>query len=356
MIHQDMMLRSAVDAVAKAAHVARGVQRRLESVRQMTKDDRSPVTVADYALQALVAMELGAAAGGSGVRIVGEERAEMLRRPENGAIRGAVLDAVRSARPDATEGEMLDAIDAGDHDGTADAFWTLDPIDGTKGFLRGQQYAIALARIEHGRVTMAVMGCPNLAMDLSASLDEPDPRGVVYIAAAGWGAWEQPADGPQEQARRLRLLPRDPREPVRLCESIESAHTSQGDSRRVMEEIGAATRPVRIDSQCKYALVGRGQADAYLRLPTGKGYVEKIWDHAAGMLIAAEAGAGVSDINGAPLDFSRGRRLERNRGIVCAARDLHGPILGAIRTLGLDRPAAAAVGPARVVGGGTGLA
>jgi 3'(2'), 5'-bisphosphate nucleotidase len=92
---------------------------------------------------------------------------------------------------------------------------------------------------------------------------------------------------------------------------------------------------VRIDSQCKYAVVARDQADAYLRLPTRKGYVEKIWDHAAGSIIATEAGAIVTDVAGQPLDFTRGTRLEANRGVVCASAGLHADLIAAIQRLGI---------------------
>ena len=92
---------------------------------------------------------------------------------------------------------------------------------------------------------------------------------------------------------------------------------------------------MRLDSQCKYAVVARGQADAYLRMPTRKDYVEKIWDHAAGSLLAIEAGAVVSDVAGAPLDFTHGPRLEANRGIICAIAPIHGRIVKAIADLKL---------------------
>jgi 3'(2'), 5'-bisphosphate nucleotidase len=86
----------------------------------------------------------------------------------------------------------------------------------------------------------------------------------------------------------------------------------------------------RLDSQCKYAVVARGQADVYLRLPSKKGYVERIWDHAAGSLIASEAGCIVTDIAGNPLDFSHGRGLEANKGVVVAPANLHPRIIAAI--------------------------
>ena len=104
-----------------------------------------------------------------------------------------------------------------------------------------------------------------------------------------------------------------------------------------VEAARAEAEPARLDSQAKYAVTARGQADAYLRLPTRKDYVERIWDHAAGSLVAAEAGCFVTDIFGHALDFSRGRGLERNRGVVCAPPRVHGLMIGAIETLGIGR-------------------
>jgi 3'(2'), 5'-bisphosphate nucleotidase len=96
---------------------------------------------------------------------------------------------------------------------------------------------------------------------------------------------------------------------------------------------------VQLDSQAKYAVVARRQADAYLRMPTRPGYVERIWDHAAGWLIAREAGARVTDIRGAELDFGRGRGLEANTGVIAAEPALHARLLHAIAELGLaDAP------------------
>ena len=332
-------LRPALEVVAAACRAARAVQQDLERVRQITKDDRSPVTVADYAAQAIVALALRERYGDA--LIVGEEHAGFLRTPDHATVRDEVVGAVRQVHPDASPDAVLDAIDACDHDGTADAYWTLDPIDGTKGFLRGQQYAIALARIEHGTVVLGVMGCPNLPLDWGRPFDEPDPRGAIYAATAGQGSWQWAADGlgdaPQRNAARSEK-DIDSGRAVGICGSVEAGHSKHSDTQRVAEHLGFAVEYHRLDSQCKYAVVARGQADAYLRMPTRKEYVEKVWDHAAGMLIATEAGATVSDISGSPLDFSRGRRLEANRGVVCAASGVHGRIIDAIEALGIAAP------------------
>jgi len=333
MSHPRMEL--ALRTVADACRVARAVQADLERVREVTKDDRSPVTVADFAVQAVVAMDL--AEGAPETPIVGEEKADLLRDPEQRTVLDAVVAAVRTARPDATTDGVLEAIDRCDHDARADAFWALDPVDGTKGFLRGQQYAIALGLIESGRVTLGVMGCPNLPLDQSRPLDTPDPNGAIYVAVEGQGAVHV---DPDDLGRRTPIAAAGHAgDAIRVCESVEKAHTKQSATARIVDRLGGTSNPVRLDSQCKYAVVGRGQADAYLRLPTKKGYVEKIWDHAAGSLIATEAGAIVTDITGAPLEFTHGPRLEANLGIVCAGPDLHGRVVDAIADLGIGAPA-----------------
>ncbi|MEE2719044.1 MAG: 3'(2'),5'-bisphosphate nucleotidase [Planctomycetota bacterium] len=330
-------LHAAMQAVAIACQITRAVQERLQEVTALTKDDRSPVTVADYAAQAIVALTLqDMLEDPADHRIVGEEDALGLADEESAIVRRAIVEVVQHWRNGIEEQEVLAAIDSCDHDGTADTYWTLDPVDGTKGFLRGQQYAIALGRIEHGRVVAGVMGCPALPVSQDAPLDTPDSHGVLYAAAEGQGAWEFAGCDPEAQRLRILTRPGQDGRPWRFCGSVEKAHSNRSDSDRVAEIVGNVGEPVRLDSQCKYAMVARGQADAYLRLPTRAGYVEKIWDHAAGSVIAREAGAIVTDIHGRPLDFGQGARLERNRGVICASPDVHGCIIGAIDQLGID--------------------
>jgi len=326
-------LLAAISTVADACRVARSVQQHLAHVREITKDDRSPVTVADFAVQAIVSMAMRE--HDPSVLIVGEEKADALRQDDHAAIRNEVVEAVRVVHPHVSGGDVLDAIDRCDHDATGDSYWALDPIDGTKGFLRGQQYAIALGLIEQGKVVAGVMGCPNLPADQSASLTDADPRGVMYTASRGNGAWQINPDQPTDDATRIRARTEVSPQGIQTCESVEASHSKHNDTACILDLLGGAGNPARLDSQCKYAVVARGQADAYLRLPTRKDYVERIWDHAAGSIIATESGAMVSDITGSTLDFSRGCGLESNRGIICASASLHGRIITAIEQLGL---------------------
>lgn len=323
---------AAARAVAQAGLVCRAVQAGQASIRAIAKDDRSPVTVADFASQAVVAHRLREALGP--VRLLAEEDAAALTGGDHAWALERVVEAARVAWPEADEQAIVEAISTGGDDATSDAFWTLDPIDGTKGFLRGGQYAVSLALIENGRPTLGVMGCPNLSASFGTPFEHPDPRGRMYLAVAGQGAQEGPADA--SGVGELTPLRRTKRSggPLRVAESVESAHSKHDSVTRVIEGAGEVSVSLRLDSQAKYAVVARGQADAYLRMPTRKGYIERIWDHAAGALVAAEAGCVVSDIAGRELDFSCGAGLERNLGIVCADAALHGRLIETIARLG----------------------
>jgi 3'(2'), 5'-bisphosphate nucleotidase len=317
-------LSAAIEAVRAASRICRAVAERLVTADTLEKKDQSPVTVADFASQAVVCQRLERAFPGDPV--VGEEDAHELRASAS-PLRAAVVRAVASeVGGEPGVAPVLSWIDRGRAHADGARFWTLDPIDGTKGFLRGEQYAVALALIEDGDVVVGLLGCPNLP-------DGAGGHGALFAAVRGEGArrfrlWDaaDAAGRPIEVAH-----PASPAE-ARFCESVESAHSDQDHSAKIAALLGITQEPYRIDSQCKYAAVAEGDASIYLRLPTRKDYREKIWDHAAGKLVVEEAGGRVSDVDGAALDFRRGRTLAANHGVVATSGgSLHDLVIEAIR-------------------------
>jgi len=324
--------RAAVRAVRDAARICRDVRRALAPELATTKADQSPVTVADYASQALISLALADAFPGDAV--IGEETAAGMAGGSAELVR-SVLEHVRSVRPEADLDTVCRALDrCGDAGGPHGRRWTIDPVDGTKGFLRNQQYAVALALVRDGQVVLGVLGCPNLTVEPA---DPASKVGAIFVAVRGGGAWQLPMDDDGElggEARRIHVSETTDLGEARYTESYESGHSAQNLAEVIAAELGMAADPLRIDSQAKYAVVARGQAEVYLRLPAGS-YVEQVWDHAAGSIIVTEAGGCVSDVHGAPLDFSVGRRLERNRGVVAAPAALHAKVVAvAARVLG----------------------
>ncbi len=112
---------------------------------------------------------------------------------------------------------------------------------------------------------------------------------------------------------------------------MEAAHAAHSVQAGIARRLGITAAPYRIDSQCKYAVLARGEASIYLRLPRDESYREKVWDHAAGAIVTEEAGGRVSDLDGNPLDFSKGRKLATGRGIIATNGLLHEQVLDACR-------------------------
>jgi 3'(2'), 5'-bisphosphate nucleotidase len=319
----------AMKAVRQASHLAAKVQAEMISPA-LTKEDRSPVTVADFAVQALVARRLEE--GLPDDRLVAEECAGPLREAAGSAQLDRVTWFLRPHLEGVSPEEVCRLIDRGTG-AACDRFWTLDPIDGTKGFLRGDQYAVALALIERGEVTIGVLGCPQLIFGGEAGGSD----GALVVAVRGAGTWRYPLSGTAEPVR-LRVSERTDPATARLLRSYEAGHTSVTDIDRLAGHLGIEAPPVRMDSQAKFAVLAAGEGDVMLRLlsPSRRNYREKIWDQAAGGLVVEQAGGRVTDIVGRPLDFRAGRELTGNVGVVATNGHFHEPVLAALREIGAD--------------------
>ena len=314
----------AIEAVTLASALCQAVQTETVQVNSLEKNDKSPVTVADFGSQALICQRIKAAFPND--PIVGEEHSADLQRPENAAKLIQVTQYVRRFLSQATSESVCRWIDAG-NGRVADRFWILDPIDGTKGFLRKEQYAVALALIEHGQVKVAVLGCPNLPLSLD---DSNSPIGTLFVAVRGEGAL-MAALGSNSLAT-IHVVREAGKDRLRFAESVEADHGNQALQAAVAKAAGITQPPVRMDSQAKYGLVARGDAALYLRLPSpgSPDYREKIWDHAAGLLVIEEAGGRVTDMNGQPLDLASDYKMNHNRGVVASHGAQHAAVLAAL--------------------------
>lgn len=313
----------------------------------LSKDDKSPVTIGDFGAQALIIHAIRKNFPTD--EIVGEEEASSLR--ENKDLAHQIWELVKGTKLDdeasedmiggliKDEWQMLQSIDEGKGaGGVSGRIWALDPVDGTKGFLRGGQYAVCLALIDDGHVKVGVLGCPNLPIDdsapLSADVGNGEGRGVLFSASLGRGATSRPLSrGALEHGQHIHMKDVPDIKHATFCESVEAGHSSHGDQAEIAKKLGITKESVRMDSQAKYASIARGAGDLYLRLPVRADYQEKIWDHAAGDLIVREAGGHVTDAEGRRLDFSKGRTLSENKGVVAAPKAVHEQVLDAVTSV-----------------------
>ena len=316
-------LLAGIEMVREASLLSRRIQQELTST-VIIKEDRSPVTVADFSVQALIARRLEEQFPQSA--LVGEEDGNFLQEQDDGLLAG-VTAYLKSRIPDAELPKVAEWINRGNA-APCERFWLVDPIDGTKGFLRGGQFAVALSLLVDYQVVVGLLGCPNLYL---SCFDKP---GVIIYASAGNGTWALPLEGKRD-AMKLRVSACSNGADARMLFSFESAHTNVGIVSSFLEEMGIVKEPVRIDSQAKQGLLAAGEGEFLLRVPPKDGvdYKEKIWDQAAGMIVIEEAGGRVSDLDGKSLDYSAGRKLENNRGVLCSNGILHDSALEVLSRL-----------------------
>ncbi|KAG4201100.1 hypothetical protein ERO13_A05G256500v2 [Gossypium hirsutum] len=152
--------------------------------------------------------------------------------------------------------------------------------------------------------------------------------GCLFFAKVGGGTYMQPLDS--SSAVKVQVSAVENPEEASFFESYEAAHSMHDLSSLIAQKLGVKALPVRIDSQAKYGALSRGDGAIYLRFPH-KGYREKIWDHATGCIVVTEAGGVVTDAAGQPLDFSKGKHLDVDTGIIVTNQKLMPLLLNAVK-------------------------
>ncbi|MDJ0508500.1 MAG: 3'(2'),5'-bisphosphate nucleotidase [Crocosphaera sp.] len=310
----------ALEIVTEAAQLCQRVQQN-QAGQAIKKADTSPVTVADFGAQAVLCQGLAKAFPDDPV--IGEEDATLLEKPELQTVRTQIIDQVKQSLPTATPEQVINWINWG-NGSVGERYWTLDPIDGTKGFIRGNQYAVALALVEAGEIKLGILACP-------AFPRQNGKKGVIFLAIRGQGAVEMPLEGGQPQSIRVDASSEFPQ--LYRIESIESIHSDRQVQTAIDQRLGLQYAAKQMDSLAKYGAIARGEAHFYTRVPLAQfeGKKENIWDHAPGVIIVEEAGGKVTDLNGQPLDFSLGAKLSNNCGVLASNGVIHEQVLAAIK-------------------------
>lgn len=312
----------AVHSVAAASTLARRLQKTFFSISTLEKPDTSPVTVADFAVQALIVSHLHSKFPTD--CFIAEETTTALRMdPE---LLSAVAEVAHME-----EANVLKVIDLCGHEGgDGKRTWILDPIDGTRGFIAMRQYCIALGLVEGGKARVGVLGCPNLD-------SENGEEGCLFYAEDGEGTWQvsevdasKMFEEVQHKGKRCVVADISNPEKAVFSESVESAHSSHDLSAKVAQILKVKAPPVRMDSQAKYGCMARGDVSIFLRFPR-HGYVENVWDSAPATIIVEEAGGKVTDGRGRPLDFGLGKKLDNDDGIVATNGLMHDKVIAAVQ-------------------------
>ncbi|MFH1965589.1 MAG: inositol monophosphatase family protein, partial [Acidobacteriota bacterium] len=221
----------AVNFLREASGLARLIQDEMVDPA-LEKSDRSPVTVADIAVQALLGYHLSERIPGAA--LIAEESSSMLTGEGGRRLVAAAAGFISTTVPGFREQGFRVLLDYGTGHEKSDC-WVLDPIDGTKGFLRKNQYAIALSYLHKGKVKLGALACPRLAPE-SRSLFSSAATGSIYIAVKGQGAFW--TDEQYPEWHRLGVSEtKNPSQAV-IMRSFESGHTNVSNIDRISEKLG----------------------------------------------------------------------------------------------------------------------
>jgi len=248
--------RTLVAALSVAAWEAGGAIRavRRRGFEVAHKGDASPVTEADHAAERIILAALARAA--PGVPVIAEEEVAAGRIPA--------------------------------HD---DVYFLVDPLDGTKEYVRGgDDYTVNIGLIRGGVPVLGVVLAPE--------------QERLFAGIVGEGAWIERRDGSRQ--------PLQVREPSEALVAVASKSHFTQDTADYLATLGHACERVSIGSSLKFCIVAEGKADIYPRLsPTSE------WDTAAGHAVLAAAGGRVAAPDGAPLRYGKPAFL--NRGFLATA-------------------------------------
>lgn len=323
-------------AVLRASILTKKV---LSTIGSISKQDSTPVTVADFAAQVLIISAIRNVFPDDAY--VGEEDSSSLQSdPELKAkvwqmVSGAEAEigGVALAKPVSAQ-EMCEMLDLGGRGrgGGLGRFWTIDPIDGTAAFLRGEQYCVALALVEDGKEVLGVLGCPNLSLRtgrVDESIVDKDGLGHQLSAIIGQGSTiKTMTPSGLEQPRPLAALsrPSSPKD-MHIVNYAKSTSSRHEIIHQLATHFGARYPNSEIfSSHMRYVALIVGGADVQLRVPKSNSRMY-LWDHAGAQLIYREVGGKVTDLDGKDMDFGAGRELTGNRGLVAAQEGIHGLVL-----------------------------
>ncbi|MCW3798600.1 3'(2'),5'-bisphosphate nucleotidase CysQ [Sphingomonas sp. BN140010] len=261
MTNDQQLIQALSDAAREAGEAIRAVRRRGFDVAH--KGDQSPVTEADHAAERIILAALAQAA--PGVPVIAEEEVAAGRIPA--------------------------------HD---DLYFLVDPLDGTKEFVRGgDDYTVNIGLIAGGAPRLGVVLAPE--------------QERLFAGIVGEGAW---IEGPGSQRSSIRTRERG----VDLLAVASKSHFTQNTS-DYLDSLCPGCGHVSVGSSLKFCIVAEGQADIYPRLsPTSE------WDTAAGHAVLLAAGGRVDAPDGQPLRY--GKRAFLNRGFLATAGWEAPPIAG----------------------------
>ena len=301
--HKELSL--AKDLVKKATEITEWFNK--YGFKSYEKQDKSPVTIADFASQIFILSELKEKF--SEDQIFAEEERSLISEDEESLIKKCFNEI--NFEPYEDIRAILN------YRGPPSARqWTVDPIDGTKGYIRGLSYAVGIGLMENSDPKVCAISVPNYKKEY----------GAVFIAEKGKGA--QASYGNQEFTL-INVSPQIELKSSIMCQSLH--HNAKWVVR--LAEMIHAKNVIQMDGMGKFCMVADGSADLYVREMVTT--YSSSWDYMPGILLVKEAGGMVSDLHNEQLKFKKSICLWTAPGLVVSNGIFHNEILDSIKKLTL---------------------
>lgn len=305
-----------IDAMEQAVHLTSTVQEKY--LVRHEKAGHEPVTIGDYGAQAILCRALQQHFPDDAV--VAEESGKQFLDVVSAEQRALIVALVSEVLGlSVTEAQLVEWLNFG-QDRDAARAWVIDPIDGTKGFLRQERYAIACGLVEGQRAIAGLMACPNYPTE--------DNKGLLFMAGDGQALARPMAGG---AAEALRVSSRVEGAGLLTAESMEDSHVDRAILQHVYDKLGISAEARRSDGMGKYGMVARGEVDLYMRIPKQHGRKAKIWDHVAGVAVLEAAGGKVTDKDGKALNFLERPTLDSSIFVIATNGHIHDAVIAALQ-------------------------
>ncbi|MFX1498401.1 MAG: inositol monophosphatase family protein [Promethearchaeota archaeon] len=279
---------------------------RMEGFESFLKDDDSPVTLADYASQLYIINMLKEKFPKD--QIIAEEKFHAYL---NKATQDVIKRCYKSLSLDLIEDIEIVLNYRG---ALSPRQWTIDPIDGTKGFQEKLTYAVGIGFMFDSEIVAAAIGIPNY-----------NEKGkAIFIAEKEKGTKASYGD---EKFYSVHVSTQENIELAQMCRSLHY------DKPWVMEfaNLAKIEKFFQIDSMAKFCMISDGTADLYIKpLDKERSYS---WDFLPGTLIVEEAGGIVSDLRGKDVKFKDEKCVTTSPGLIVSNGILHEKILKYIKKI-----------------------
>lgn len=272
---------------------------RIKGFESYQKQNQSPVTLADFASQIYIISKLQAKFPEDQIIAEEEDSAFIDKRAEHAieeCFKGLKFKEIDNFK------ETLKYRSK-----NADRQWTVDPIDGTKGFLKNLSYAIGIGFMVDSKPKISAIAAPNYSMKGLA----------IFVAEKGKGAKASYGDGELSPVKVSRQT---------IIKNAGMCHSLHHDQPWTLKfaELAGITKKNPMDGMGKFCLIADGSFDIYIRPERN---IANSWDYMPGDLVVREAGGVVTDLNGKPLKYEKSHCILSTPGIIASNGILHQKIL-----------------------------